>query len=251
MVRGAQDQVTVYTTDAWDLEHFWAGGKRRVDWGEGFREHNGVAIRRFAVRRPPLWRLGYPVTRRLMTHLSDLPVPGGEAALRRAGYLSPWLPSLERALGEETARFDVVHSANISLEAPILAAEDYCRRMDVPLVVTPFVHLAEADRRQVSKYYTMRHQLGSCGARMRWWRRRRASNGFCWSMGSRRSGCIWSGRGWTRRRWSAAMARHSGSGTIFRGRSWRSSGRRRATRGRTIWSSRCACSGARGARRRW
>jgi len=154
------DRVTVYTTDAWDLEHFWAGGKRRVDWGEGFREHKGVAIRRFAVRRPPLWRLGYPVTRRLMTHLSDLPVPGGEVALRRAGYLSPWLPSLERALGEETARFDVVHSANISLEAPILAAEDYCRRMDVPLVVTPFVHLAEADRRQVSKYYTMRHQLG-------------------------------------------------------------------------------------------
>ena len=88
------DQVAVYTTDAWDIEHFWAGGKRTVDWGEEAREHNGVSIRRFAVRRPPLWRVGYPVTRRLMTHLSDLPLPGSEAALRAAGYLSPWVPSL-------------------------------------------------------------------------------------------------------------------------------------------------------------
>jgi glycosyltransferase involved in cell wall biosynthesis len=153
------DRVTVYTTDAWDLEHFWADGKRRIDWGEGRREHNGVTIRRFDVRRPPLWRIGYPVTRRLMTEISGFPLPGAEAALRRAGHLSPWLPSLERALRDETERFDLVHSANIALEAPILAAEEYCRRKDVPLVVTPFVHLAEAERRQVSKYYTMRHQL--------------------------------------------------------------------------------------------
>jgi glycosyltransferase involved in cell wall biosynthesis len=153
------DRVTVYTTDAWDLEHFWAGGKRRIDWGEAPREHNGVTIRRFEVRRPPLWRLGYPVARRLMTQLSDLPLPGGETTLRQAGRFSPWVPSLARALREESARFDLVHSANIALEGPILAAEEYCRRRDVPLVVTPFVHLAEEERRQVSKYYTMRHQL--------------------------------------------------------------------------------------------
>ena len=155
------DRVTVYTTDAWDLEHFWAAGKRRIDWGAAPREHNGVAVRRFPVRRPPLWRFGYPVTRRLMTHLSALPLPGGAAILRRAGTFSPWVPSLARALREETARFDLVHSANIALEGPILAAEDYCRRLDVPLVVTPFVHLAEGGRGRVSKYYTMRHQLGT------------------------------------------------------------------------------------------
>src|SRR5262249_40387434 len=144
------DRVTVYTTDAWDLEHFWAGGKRTVQWGGEARELNGVAIRRFAVRRPPFWRIGYPVTRRLMTHFSALPLPGGAAALRAAGYLSPWVPSLGRTLAGDAERFDLVHSANIALESLILAAEDYSRRRDVPLVVTPFVHLGEdGDRRVV------------------------------------------------------------------------------------------------------
>ncbi len=155
------DQVTVYTTDAWDLEHFWASGKRRIDWGTAPRQHQGVTVRRFAVRRPPLWRFGYPVTRRLMTHLSDWPLPGGEAILRRAGAFSPWVPSLVQALHEESARFDLVHTANIALEGPILAAEAYCRRRDVPLVVTPFVHLAEGGQGRVMKYYTMRHQMAT------------------------------------------------------------------------------------------
>ena len=52
------DRVTVYTTDAWDLEHFWANGKRRIDWGTAPREHEGATLRRFALRRPPLWRHG-------------------------------------------------------------------------------------------------------------------------------------------------------------------------------------------------
>jgi glycosyltransferase involved in cell wall biosynthesis len=94
-----------------------------------------------------------------MTHLSDLPLPGRDAALRRAGRLSPWVPGLDRALRREAARYDLVHTANIALEAPILAAADYCRRRDVPLVVTPFVHLGEDHDRRVRKYYTMRHQL--------------------------------------------------------------------------------------------
>ncbi|MGN6674834.1 MAG: glycosyltransferase family 4 protein, partial [Thermomicrobiales bacterium] len=153
------DRVTVYTTDAWDLEHFWAAGKRRSDWGGEAREHAGVRVERFAVRRPPLWRLGYPVTRRLMTHLSDLPAPGGEVVLRAAGHLSPWVPGLERRLRETNERFDLVHTANIALEGVILAAAAYCRRRDVPFVVTPFVHLGEDGDRRVRKYYSMRHQL--------------------------------------------------------------------------------------------
>lgn len=154
------DAVTVFTTDAWDLEHFWAAGKRTIDWGDETRRHNGVAIRRFPVRRPPLWRLGYPVTRRLMTHLSPLPLPRNEAILRAAGMFSPWVPALGRALRDDAARFDLVHSANIALESLILDAEAYCRRWDVPLVVTPFVHLGEHGDRRVLKYYSMRHQLG-------------------------------------------------------------------------------------------
>lgn len=155
------DAATVYTTDAWDLEHFWAAGKRTIDWGDESRRHNGVAVRRFATRRPPLWRLGYPVTRRAMTHLSPLPLPGNEALLRAAGHFSPWVPGLGRALRDESARFDLVHSANIALESLILDAAAYARRRDVPLVITPFVHLGEGGDRRVVKYYAMRHQLGA------------------------------------------------------------------------------------------
>lgn len=154
------DEVTVFTTDAWDLEHFWSAGKRTIEWGGETRKHNGVAIRRFPVRRLPFWRLGYPITRRLMTHLSLLPLPGNEAVLRAAGMFSPWVPALGRALRSDSARFDLVHSANIALESLILDAEAYCRRRDVPLIVTPFVHLGENDDRRVLKYYAMRHQLG-------------------------------------------------------------------------------------------
>jgi len=155
------DTVMVYTTDAWDLEHFWAAGKRTIDWGEETRRHNGVSVRRFATRRPPLWWLGYPVTRRAMTHLSPLPLPGNEAILRAAGHFSPWVPGLGRALRDDSARFDLVHSANIALESLILDAATYARRRDVPLVVTPFVHLGEGGDRRVLKYYSMRHQLGA------------------------------------------------------------------------------------------
>ena len=154
------DRVTVYTTDAWDLEHFWAGGKRTIDWGAQAREHDGVTVRRFAVRRPPLWRLGYPVTRRAMTHLSDLPLPQAERVLGRLGRLSPWVPALDTALDRDWGRFDLVHSANIALESLILASERYSCRHDVPLVVTPFVHVGEDGDRRVLKYYSMRHQLG-------------------------------------------------------------------------------------------
>lgn len=152
------DNVTVYTTDAFDLEHFWSAGKRAAPV-DAPAARNGVAIRRFPARRPPLWRWGYPVSRRLMTHLSDLPVPGAGRALRFAGRFSAWAPDLERALRNDAPRFDLVHAANIALEGPVLAAAAHARRHAVPFVLTPFVHLGEDGDRRVLKYYSMRHQI--------------------------------------------------------------------------------------------
>ena len=40
-------QVTVFTTDAWDLDLFWARNRRRIDVPA--EEHGGVMIRRFPV----------------------------------------------------------------------------------------------------------------------------------------------------------------------------------------------------------
>ncbi|HEX9440605.1 MAG TPA: glycosyltransferase, partial [Roseiflexaceae bacterium] len=64
-------RITVLATDAYDLEHFWAPGKRRVEQPD--EVHNGVRIVRFPVRRLPGPALLYPAIRRLMVELSRLP----------------------------------------------------------------------------------------------------------------------------------------------------------------------------------
>jgi glycosyltransferase involved in cell wall biosynthesis len=154
--------VAVWTTDAWDLEHFWAAGKRRVE-RPAAETVNGVAVRRFPVRRPPLPPIYFHVLRRLMAETSDLsrrlpldPSP----LLRLGGRLSPWVPSLESALAATPpGTFDLVHTTNITLESPILAGTAFARRSRIPALVTPFVHLGEPGDRRILRYYTMLHQL--------------------------------------------------------------------------------------------
>ncbi|MGI8588650.1 MAG: glycosyltransferase family 4 protein [Chloroflexia bacterium] len=157
------DEVTVYTTDAWDLEHFWAGGKRRID-RPAQETHNGVQIRRFPVRRPPLPPIYFRVLRRLMAEADDLsrrtPLDPSRL-LRLGGGFSPWVPVLDAALRRlPPGSFDIVHSTNITLEGPILAAERFAARTGIPSLITPFVHIGEAGDRRIIRYYTMRHQLG-------------------------------------------------------------------------------------------
>lgn len=149
--------VTVWTTDAWDLEHFWAPGRRRVPVAD--ETHNGVQIRRFPVRRPPLPPIYYRVLRRAMAEASDLPVPL-TPALRPAGMFAPWVPSMAAATRALPAdAFDVVHAANITLESLIIHTLAFARRTGTPAVVTPFTHLGEPGSRAVRRYYTMRHQM--------------------------------------------------------------------------------------------
>src|SRR5215207_6728846 len=64
-------RVTVLATDAYDLEHFWAPGRRRVERSDEI--HNGVRILRLPVRRQPGPALLYPLIRRLMVEISRLP----------------------------------------------------------------------------------------------------------------------------------------------------------------------------------
>lgn len=151
--------VTVYTTDAFDLEYFWNGRFRR---NEVVSEViGGLPVVRWPVRHLPLGSLAYPVMRRLMTHLSELAPPGHLAMLDWLGRLSPWLPGLARRLAQDepAGDFDLVHSANITFESMILAGRDYARRAGVPHVITPFTHLGEPADRRVRKYYSMAHQM--------------------------------------------------------------------------------------------
>lgn len=155
LVRDGQ-RVTVYTTDAWDLEHFWRKGKRTISARRAI--HNGVHIERFPVEHLPLSSLTYPALRRLMTLIAKLPLDT-TAPLFALARFTPYVPALERALATNQEAFDLVHAVNISLDSTVLAAYRFARRWQIPFVVTPFTHFGEPDNTQVRRFYTMLHQL--------------------------------------------------------------------------------------------
>jgi glycogen(starch) synthase len=146
--------VTVLASDAYDLEHFWAPGKRRVERPD--ETHNGVRIVRLRVRRLPGPRRIYPVVRRLMVEISRL--PGTTPLLRRLAMLTPQLAHLSTFL-RDAGKFDLIHTTNISLDFAILPAFEAARRQGVPFVCTPFVHLGEPGDDTIKRYYLMRHQI--------------------------------------------------------------------------------------------
>jgi glycosyltransferase involved in cell wall biosynthesis len=150
--------VTVLSSDAFDLEHFWAPGKRSEPPGE--RSHGGVRVLRFPVRRAPGPPIVYPILRRLMVELGRagrLSVP----LLRHMAALTPRLPDLARYLdaSPELADVDLVHTTNITLDFAILPAERWAARRRLPHLITPFVHLGEPGSAQIVRYYAMPHQV--------------------------------------------------------------------------------------------
>jgi glycosyltransferase involved in cell wall biosynthesis len=149
-------RVTVLATDAYDLEYFWDGARRRVETRE--ETHNGVRIVRAAVRRAPGPPIVYPILRRLMTEISR--IRGTEPLLRRLATVTPRLPEL-RDFFRHSARepFDLVHAGNITLDFAVLPAFAFARQNQIPFVCTPFVHLGVPGDSSLARYYTMRHQI--------------------------------------------------------------------------------------------
>src|SRR5206468_8900613 len=111
-------RVTVFATDAYDLEYLWTPGRRRVDQPE--ENHHGVRILRFPVRRIPGPPITYPILRRLMVEISRL--PGSAALLRRLATLTPRLPDMRHELQSAAASFDLVHAGNITLDFALFPA---------------------------------------------------------------------------------------------------------------------------------
>ncbi len=149
-------RVTVLSTDAYDLEYFWNGARRRVEVPA--ETHNGVRIIRFPVRRIPGPPIVYPILRRLMVELSRL--PGTVPLLRRMALLTPRLPDMRRFFqAHATEKFDLIHATNITLDFAILPAFDFARAHSTPFIVTPFVHLGPPGDRSILRYYSMRHQI--------------------------------------------------------------------------------------------
>jgi glycosyltransferase involved in cell wall biosynthesis len=130
--------VTVYTTDAYDVELFWRPGFRRIAAQDA--EHNGVRIRRFRVRHLPLHLL-------VGLGLGSLPVRKLDLLLHPP---SPLVPDLMRA---DSARFDVVHTSSLPYNSMLFGGYRLARRSGARLVTTPHVHTGEPGSKRVSQIY--------------------------------------------------------------------------------------------------
>jgi len=155
--RSAADgwRVTIYTTDAGDLEYFWDRGKERVSTPH--ENHDGISVCRFPVRHLPWGAFGYFALRRAMVWLARAPFKATGLLLRLC-LLTPWVPGLYRRLAEDSA-YDLVHASTLPFDSLIWAAQRYARRRGVPFVFTPFTHLGEGKASEVREHYTLPHQI--------------------------------------------------------------------------------------------
>jgi glycosyltransferase involved in cell wall biosynthesis len=153
-------QVTVLTTDAFDLEHLWAAGRKCLSDRED--HHNGVRVLRFPVQRVRGSHLLYPAIRRLMVEIGRLPLPPSAQLplLRRLACVTPRIPALERFLNSPNLdNVSLVHSTNITLDFALLPLVAWAQQRGIPHMCTPFVHLGEPENDTIRRYYTMPHQL--------------------------------------------------------------------------------------------
>jgi glycogen synthase len=146
-------RVTVVTTDAWELEHLWKPGFRRVE--APLELHEGVEIHRVPVRHPPVSGAFARWLRPVMRRIGHL--PGSEPLLRSMSGFSPRVPGLRGRLQLLRPLPDVVHTSNIAMEFAVVAAERFARARGISHLCTPFVHVADG---AAAAPYTMPHQLG-------------------------------------------------------------------------------------------
>jgi glycosyltransferase involved in cell wall biosynthesis len=129
----AGHRVTVHTSNAVALEAFWDAATRRV--APGVSVEAGVRIVRHPVRY-------FPGRKVMMKLVSYLPNPAGQAA---ALPCNPLLPTLVSAMATHEP-VDAVHATAFPYGQPIVAAWWLARRLQVPFLLTPFLHLGDPDR---------------------------------------------------------------------------------------------------------
>lgn len=153
-------EATVYTTDIGEIEHLWTKGKRHLPWGE--EVIRGVHVERFQVRHLPFSPLSYRAIQRLTLNLSHLPLPVTSLLWRLSQY-TPWVPGLQRRLDTCSERVDLVHGLGLLFGSLLAPAFSYARRMNVPFVVTPQLHLGGEKGGTPQAFHTMSHQMSLLG----------------------------------------------------------------------------------------
>jgi glycosyltransferase involved in cell wall biosynthesis len=127
----AGDDVTVFTTTAVDLEAFWSTRGRCLRPGRS--REDGVEV-----RRHHLWHL--PQQPRVLKALSLVPHRGWQALTLSCNPIA-WRMWVEA--GGACEPFDVVHATAFPYGWPLACARRLARRLQVPFVLTPFLHLGD------------------------------------------------------------------------------------------------------------
>lgn len=139
-------QVTVFTTDAIDIQHYWLGGKERIEVPRETR--NGVDVRRFNV-----WRL--PKHPQALRVLGKVP---GLLPKSLFSFPSPLVPGmLAQTWSDE--KWDIVHATALPYDSILYCGYSIARRQGVPFVLSPFFHLGEEENDEVRRHYTRPNQL--------------------------------------------------------------------------------------------
>jgi glycosyltransferase involved in cell wall biosynthesis len=138
------DDVTVFTTTAVDLEAFWSTRGRCLR--PGTRREDGVEVRRY-----PLLRL--PWHTRVLKALSFFPHRAWQCLTISCNPIA-W--GMWSEAGRLQERFDVVHATAFPYGWPLSCAHRLARRLEVPFVLTPFLHLGDPEdpRDRTRRAYT-------------------------------------------------------------------------------------------------
>jgi glycosyltransferase involved in cell wall biosynthesis len=129
----AGDDVTVFTSTALDLNAFWSWSGRSLPAGQTIED--GVEVRRY-----DLWHC--PGRRYLLKALSLVPVPAWQ---RLTLPCNPISFGMWRDAGWPDRPFDLVHASAFPYAWPIACGLRLARRLEVPFVLTPFLHLGDPD----------------------------------------------------------------------------------------------------------
>lgn len=128
-----QVEVNVFTSQALKLEAFWSLSADTLPAGV-FQEAD-VEVRRYR-----LWR--WPGRRWLLKPLSLLPMRAWQC------LTFPWnplCPGMWGDAGRIQPPFDLVHASAFPYGFPLVCGLRLARRQKIPLVLTPFLHLGDAD----------------------------------------------------------------------------------------------------------
>ena len=146
--------VSVVTSNAFDLEYFWDGSARRVR-RPMVEQISGVTVRRVPVAHGWNQPLTFQGGRRGMGELSR--VVRWERPFREVSRRFPRFRDFEEALLAGGTP-DVVFAANLGLEGLALRAHEVARACGAAYVLMPLLHLGAADDPVPRRYVSMPHQ---------------------------------------------------------------------------------------------